>query len=62
MKTNTKKVDIRCACAIGELSEIAELKPAIKSKEKIEKTTLTKDELKKKIQILKNNYLIIEGN
>ena len=47
MKTNTKKVDIRCACAIGELSEIAELKPAKKSKEKIEKKTLTKDELKK---------------
>ena len=47
MKTNTKKVDIRCACAIGELSEIAELKPAIKSKEKIEKKSLTKDQLKK---------------
>jgi hypothetical protein len=46
-KTKPKKIDIHCACAIGDLSEIAELKPAIKSKAKIEKKTLTKDELKK---------------
>jgi hypothetical protein len=46
-KTNTKEIDIHCACAIGDLSEMAELKPAIKSKAKIEKKTLTKAELKK---------------
>jgi hypothetical protein len=46
-KTKPKKIDIHCACAIGDLSEIAELKPAIKSKAKIEKKTLTKDGLKK---------------
>jgi hypothetical protein len=46
-KTKPKEIDIHCACAIGDLYEMAALKPEIKSKVKIEKKTITKDELKK---------------
>ena len=33
-KTKTKEVDIHCACAIGDLSELAELKPVKKARNK----------------------------
>ncbi len=46
-KTNTKKIDIHCACAIGDLSEMAELKPVKKPGAEIKIKALTKDELKK---------------
>ena len=46
-KLKQKKVQFRCACAIGDLSEFAPVILDKKAKKKIEKKTLTKDELKK---------------
>ena len=45
--TKKKRFSIPCACAIGDLSEIAPVILDKKAKKKIEKKTLTKDELKK---------------
>jgi len=47
-KTKTKEVDIHCACAIGDLSELAEIKPVKKTETKIQKKNLKKDDTKKK--------------
>lgn len=45
--TETKKVDIHCACAMGDLSEFAPVKPDKKTKKKITKKILNNDDLKK---------------
>ena len=42
-KTNTKKVDIHCACARGVLLEFSDVKPVKKTEKKIEKKTLRTD-------------------
>ena len=46
-KTNTKKIDLHCACARGVLLEFSDVKPVKKTETKIEKKILTKDVLKK---------------
>jgi len=46
-KTKTKGIDIHCACAIGDLSELAQIKPAKKTEIKIQKKILKKGDLKK---------------
>jgi hypothetical protein len=47
-ETNPKKEnDIHCACAIGDLLEFAQVKPAIKTETKIQKKDLKKDSSKK---------------
>jgi hypothetical protein len=33
-KTETKEIDIHCACAIGDLSELAQKKPVKKNRDK----------------------------
>jgi len=43
-----KEVDIHCACATGDLSEIAEVKPVKKTETKIQKKDHKKDDTKKK--------------
>jgi len=47
-KTKTKEVEIHCACATGDLSEIAEVKPLKKTETKIQKKDHKKDNPKKK--------------
>ena len=47
-KTKTKDVDIHCACAIGDLSELAELIPVKKNQTKVPNKNLKKDNTKKK--------------
>jgi hypothetical protein len=47
-ETNQKReIDIHCACAMGDLSEFAQVKPAIKTETKIQKKDLKKDSSKK---------------
>jgi hypothetical protein len=46
-KTKSKEIGIHCACAAGDLSELAEIKPGKKTETKIKKKILIKDELKK---------------
>jgi hypothetical protein len=46
-KNKTKKIDIHCACATGDLSELAQIKPARKTETKIQKKDLKKDSSKK---------------
>jgi hypothetical protein len=46
-KTKTKEIDIHCACAIGDLSELTKINPANKTETKIRKKILKKDDLKK---------------
>jgi len=55
-KSETKEVDIHCACAMGDLSEFAPVKPDKKTKKKITKEIELNDDSKKKIQIIKNNH------
>ena len=47
-KTKTKKVEIHCACARGDLLEFAEVKPVKKTETKIRKKNLKKDDTEKK--------------
>ena len=47
-KPKTKEVDIHCACAVGDLSELAELKPVKKAQTKVPSKNLKKDDTKKK--------------
>jgi hypothetical protein len=42
-KTKTKEIDIHCACAIGDLSEMAEVKPVKKTQTKVSVKDLKKD-------------------
>ncbi|HEX9252317.1 MAG TPA: hypothetical protein VF870_08750 [Ignavibacteriaceae bacterium] len=46
-KNKTKEIDIHCACAIGDLSELAKINPANKTETKIQKKILKKGDLKK---------------
>ena len=45
--TKTKDVDIHCACAMGDLSEFADVKPDKKTKKKITKKIVLNDDSKK---------------
>lgn len=45
-KTNTKKIDIHCACARGVLLEFSDVKPVKKTETKIEKKILKTDDSK----------------
>jgi len=47
-KTKTKKVEIHCACARGDLLEFAEVKPEKKAQTKVPSKNLKKDDTKKK--------------
>ena len=55
-KTETKKIDIHCACARGDLLEFAEVKHVKKTDTLSQKKILKKDDFKKKVQIIKNNH------
>ncbi len=46
-KKKTKEVDIHCACAMGDLSEFAPVKPDKKTKKKIAKKIVLNDDSKK---------------
>ena len=46
-KTKTKEVDIHCACAMGDLSEFADVKPDKNTKKKILKKNLKNEDSKK---------------
>ena len=52
-KTKTKEIDIHCACAIGDLSELAKINPANKTETKIQMKDLKKDSSKR--ENLNNN-------
>ena len=58
-KTKTKEIDIHCACAIGDLSELAHIKPFKKTETKIQKKDLKKDDPKNKNgrKELRQNFL-----
>ena len=46
-KSETKEVDIHCACAMGDLSEFADVKPDKNTKKKILKKNLKNEDSKK---------------
>ncbi len=48
-KTKTKEIDIHCACAIGDLSELAKIKPVKKQRQKSKRKILKKTVRKEKI-------------
>jgi hypothetical protein len=50
MNTKKEEVQIRCSCAIGDLSEFARIKPVNKTATKIQKKNLKKTVIKKKNQ------------
>jgi len=63
-KTQTKKFEVRCACAIGDLSEMAEVKPVIrpvvKTQTKVPAKDLNEDNTQKKSDQAKQNETIVK--
>ena len=47
MNTKKEEVQIRCSCAIGDLSEFADIKPVKKTATKIQKKIMKKDDSRK---------------
>jgi hypothetical protein len=63
-KTQKKKFEVRCACAIGDLSEMAEVKPVIrpvaKTQTQVPAKDLKKDNTRKKSDQAKHNEAIVK--